>query len=701
MQWQSSIYLNVLLIFIIISLSATFYAFKYKRKSYNKYGILLLLFLVEWMVCDYLRFSSSLYYLKILFLKLSYIGIASVPVIGFLFALSFTNQKKYIKPRNILILSIVPFLTVVLAFTNEYHNLFWKNIYIDNLESFIMTQNYGIIFWIFLLYLATFSIIGVVLISKNIFEKKYFYKSQGILIIIVVVLPLFLSLFDIFDVKPFNTINITSLSLTTGIVASIFALDKTRKSMIIPIAIDKVLKSLKDGVIIIDTNNRMIDINSSAEKIFNINGIDMIGKDVKILFPDLDFKKLFKKDFFGSPKEFSRDIRNHTYHYDFSVSNITDIQSYSIGKAIVIRDITQRVRSEEKIKYLGFHDSLTGLYNRAYFEEELKRLDSERQLPLSIIIGDVNGLKLVNDAFGHQEGDLLLCVFARIFEECCRREDLITRWGGDEFAILLPKMNEEDVSALISRIRKRCKEEKGYRVPLSISLGTATRYNANMPIKSLIKEAEDNMYKRKLIEKKSISSSIIASLEKTLSEKSFETEKHTKRLGELAIALGAAIDLPEKKLDELALLAPLHDIGKVAIPEKILAKKGKLTESDWKSIKSHPVIGYNIVESSSQLSHLSEGILYHHEWWDGSGYPQGLKGKQIPIVSRIIAIVDAYDVMINGRPYKKPMNIDNVIIELLRCSGSQFDSELVEIFMKRVLKYGKYIKGLQAVEIGA
>ncbi len=701
MLWQNNLYLNILLGFIITAFGASLYVFRHKRKSYNKFGVILLFFLLEWMVSDYLRFSSTVYSLKVWFLKSSYIGITSIPVLWFLFALSYTNREKYISFRNILILSVLPFSALVLAFTNEYHNLFWQRIYVNPLEPFIMVENYGIIFWVLLLYIAIFSITGTVLIARNIFKKKYFYQWQGVLVIFVVMIPLILSQLDIFDVKPFDYIDITPLSLTVGIIASVFALDKTRKGIIMPIATDKVLESIEDGVIILGINNKIIDINSSGEKIFKIDGKNIIGKGAEILFPDLDFDQMLKESLFKSRKEIIRTEGESNHYYDLSISNITDIQNYSMGKAIVIRDITQRVRSEEEIKYLGFHDALTGLYNRAYFEEELKRLDTERQLPLSIIIGDVNGLKLVNDAFGHQEGDLLLCAFARVLKNCCRKEDLITRWGGDEFAILLPNTNEEDASALILRIRNKCKEENTYRVPLSMSLGTSVRYDVNVPVKTVIREAEDNMYKRKLIEKKSISSSIISSLEKTLSEKSFETEKHTKRLSELATALGAAINLPENKLDELILLASLHDIGKVAISEEVLLKKEKLSESDWKSIKSHPVIGYNIAESSSQLSHIAEGILYHHEWWNGSGYPQGLRGKQIPVTSRILAIVDAYDVMLNGRPYKKPMSNDVAILELKKYKGLQFDPELVDIFINKVLNDGKYLKGLQSIKVGA
>ncbi|MBN2072375.1 MAG: diguanylate cyclase [Actinobacteria bacterium] len=347
----------------------------------------------------------------------------------------------------------------------------------------------------------------------------------------------------------------------------------------------------------------------------------------------------------------------------------------------IVRDITLRKRAEEKIRLLSFHDDLTGLYNRAYFEEELKRLDTERQLPLSIIIGDVNGLKLINDAFGHMHGDLLLCKCARIFEECCRKDDIIARWGGDEFIILLPRTSEEDAGKLIDRIRERCRSEKLNDIPVSISLGISSKTDDEKQIAEAIKEAEDIMYRRKLLERKSISSSIISSLERTLWERSNEDEEHAGRIRELSIKIGYYLKLSQNNLDKLALLATLHDLGKVAIPDKILSKKGRLTKKEWEIIKRHPEIGYNIAHSSSQLMPIAEGILAHHEKWDGSGYPQGLRGEEIPLISRIIGIVDAYDVMTHNRPYSPAMEAEEAIQELKRCSGICFDPDLTEAFI--------------------
>ncbi len=347
----------------------------------------------------------------------------------------------------------------------------------------------------------------------------------------------------------------------------------------------------------------------------------------------------------------------------------------------ILHDISERKEMEKRLSYLSFHDSLTNLYNRAYFEEELKRLDTERQIPSSIIMGDINGLKIINDAFGHKEGDEILKSCADVLRKCCRAEDIIARWGGDEFSIILPETTKEVAMEVVNRVRENSTRTTRAKLPLSISLGVSTRDNIDRKFPLVIKEAEDNMYRQKLIEAKSIIGSIISSIEKTLFEKSIKSEKHTKKAREMAIRLGKSIGLSASDMEELSMLATMHDIGKVAILDIILSKKENLSKKEWDTIKRHPEIGYRIALSSEHLSSIAKYILTVHEWWNGKGYPQGLKGEDIPVLSRIITITDAYEVMITGRPYKKAINKEEAMAELKRFSGTQFDPYLVDKFI--------------------
>ncbi len=354
--------------------------------------------------------------------------------------------------------------------------------------------------------------------------------------------------------------------------------------------------------------------------------------------------------------------------------------------AELISNAFARYMAEEKIRQLSFHDSLTGLYNRAYLSEEMQRLDTKRQLPISIIMADLNGLKLVNDTYGHSTGDMMLQGTAEILSKSCRQEDIIARWGGDEFIILLPQTSENEAYSIYKRIIDECRKYYVEDVPISIALGVATKNNEESMLKDTLKISEDNMYKHKLTESRSAKSAVLSALLKTLAAKSFETEEHTVRMLAIAQKIGDKIGLSTHELGKLSLLVTLHDIGKVNIPENILTKQGALTQEEWETIKKHPEIGHKIALATENFAHVANDILCHHERWDGTGYPQGLKNEEIPLLARITAIADAFEVMSNGRPYRKASSQSEIIKEFKECSGTQFDPDLVELFIQMLEK---------------
>ncbi|MFN2364562.1 MAG: HD domain-containing phosphohydrolase [Halarsenatibacteraceae bacterium] len=345
----------------------------------------------------------------------------------------------------------------------------------------------------------------------------------------------------------------------------------------------------------------------------------------------------------------------------------------------------KRLRAEKEIRYLGFHDKLTGLYNRMFVEEELKRLDSERQLPLSIIAGDVNSLKLVNDAFGHKAGDDLLKKVAAILKESCRKEDIIGRFGGDEFTIILPNTSKKEAEKILARIKDNCKNEEDTIIPVSIALGLATKADENEDVNEVLKNADTNMYENKIKESEEVKNIVLETLMEKLGEKEFETQLHCERLKKLAAKIGAELEFTSNDLERLKKAAYLHDIGMISASEEILKKEESLTESEWNEIKKHPETGYRIARSSDKLTDIANIILYHHERWDGNGYPRGIKGEEIPIQARIITVIDAYDVMVNNNLYKEALTKEEAIAELYDNAGSQFDPEIVDIFVKKII----------------
>jgi diguanylate cyclase (GGDEF)-like protein/PAS domain S-box-containing protein len=345
------------------------------------------------------------------------------------------------------------------------------------------------------------------------------------------------------------------------------------------------------------------------------------------------------------------------------------------------RNITERKQTEDKIKYLGFHDKLTGLYNRAFLEEEIKRVDTERQLPISIIMGDLNNLKLINDTYGHQTGDWLIESAAELIKNSCRDEDIIARWGGDEFVVLLPQTTVKESEKIIKRINQQIDKEEG-ELAVSISLGTASKIDQDINLISVLSKAEDRMYKNKIASRKSARSSVLSAFLTSLKEKSSETEEHVQRMSKMAKRFGEKVGLSNSEQDRLYLLTQMHDIGKIAVSEEILNKPAKLDDEEWEKVKKHPETGFRITSNLEDFAHISHEILHHHEHWDGSGYPDGLAGEDIPRLSRMLSIIDAYDVMISGRPYKKAMTETEAVAELKSCTGSQFDPALVDNFIE-------------------
>ena len=343
----------------------------------------------------------------------------------------------------------------------------------------------------------------------------------------------------------------------------------------------------------------------------------------------------------------------------------------------------ERVYYQEELKYKAFHDRLTDLYNRRFFEMEMQRLDVNRQLPLSIIMADVNGLKIINDSYGHEKGDELLVKTAEILKTVLKEEDILARQGGDEFAILLPNINNKQVNKIIKRIKNKVKmKNKDRDIPISLTMGSATKENPEQNIYNILQIADDNMYQNKLSESRSSKSDIVYSLLNTLSAKSSETKKHAIRMTKLAFNFGEKLNLSNSELNKLSLLTTLHDIGKTSISEEILNKPGDLNKEEWELMKKHPEQGYKIALASEQFDLIAEEILAHHEHWDGSGYPNGLKGEEIPFLARILSIIDAFDVMTSDRPYSKAISKEEAITEIKDCAGSQFAPELAEKFVE-------------------
>jgi len=354
-------------------------------------------------------------------------------------------------------------------------------------------------------------------------------------------------------------------------------------------------------------------------------------------------------------------------------------------------------------------DQLTGLWNRRHLEERIQveiGRHSRYGGTFSVIILDLDFFKAFNDSYGHLAGDRLLKQLGTIMKDAIRTTDEAFRYGGDEFAILLPQTTLRDAYEVAERVRDRITSEiKVDDVSVTASFGLASWPVDGVRINEVISAADIALYYAKQsggnqshaiseilipspkpptkleVEQDRSAFNLICALAAAVDAKDHYAYKHSQKVREYAVALAKSLELAPGDIARLSTCALLHDIGKIGISDEILNKAGKLTEEEWEVIRSHPQLGADIVSNVPELASCLAGILYHHEHYDGNGYPAGLKGEAIPLDARILGIVDAFAAMTSVRPYRAAFSCEEAVEELKRGAGKQFDPKLVKAFI--------------------
>ncbi len=465
-----------------------------------------------------------------------------------------------------------------------------------------------------------------------------------------------------------------------------------KKTIIEPndVNFQEILLSVGDAIITTDLEGRIQFVNPAAEKITGFKKADILDQPIdEILYTDVQnlvsyrLKKqdMIQANFLVENRErelISKD--GHKKDIAETISLMKNKNKQVTGLVVIMRDISDKKKYQKMVENFSYTDYLTGLFNRRHMEKKLLELDQEKYYPLGLMFLDVNGLKLINDAFGHDQGDELLKKAAEIILAVSLEKMIVCRTGGDEFVVIVPNTSDKEMDALKRKILKKSKQTIMENCHLSLAVGYAIKEDGTVDMKNVKIKADNAMYKDKLRTGKIMRQEIMAKIINRLNVEYEQEAMHAKRVAELCKLFAKKLQLNEREIKEIEMAARLHDIGKITLDSDLLKKKN-LTKNEKELIHKHPESGYQILKSVEDYANLAKYVLYHHEWWNGKGYPHGLKGEEIPLESRLIAIVDAFDAMVTGHVNRIPKTREQALLELKKYAGVQFDPTLVIDFV--------------------
>jgi diguanylate cyclase (GGDEF)-like protein/PAS domain S-box-containing protein len=454
---------------------------------------------------------------------------------------------------------------------------------------------------------------------------------------------------------------------------------------------ESTLSAIGDGVVSTNKEGLIVQFNPMAETITGFKKEEAIGQSFNDIFllkhedtdqaspSPIDYVLSFKRPIEIDSKTVLITKIGKAILIEDSAAPIFDDEGHIFGAVMVFRDVTEKRIKQRRIEYLSIHDYLTGLYNRRYFAEMINDLDKEINYPLSIIMIDMNGLKIINDAYGHEVGDQALIQTSKVLKDVFKTKN-IARIGGDEFSVILTNSSHDEMQKLITILTKKIALIKVEAVTLSFALGYALKFD-NEDIKDVLKESEDAMYQRKLTYGIKARNQAIKDILKSLTDSHDFEKVHATRVKNISKAIGKKLGLSKTALNDLEMSAYYHDIGKVSIDQTLLSKEGPLSQEEYKKIQKHTENGYQILRAADHYSDLARHARYHHERYDGLGYPVGLRGDAIPFYARIITIADAFEAMTSDRPYRSKMSPTEAKEEIIRQNGKQFDPKIVKAFL--------------------
>jgi diguanylate cyclase (GGDEF)-like protein/PAS domain S-box-containing protein len=451
-----------------------------------------------------------------------------------------------------------------------------------------------------------------------------------------------------------------------------------------------------DGIICTDDSGMITMMNDAAATLTGWLPDDAAGKPVDKVFKIINdatrelsgniVKKVLetgKTSEFGNILLVSKDGK--VRHIEAVVLPVIQIKRKMEGTILIFGDYTEGRNNTKLINPASGQNQMDGQYNRRNFDSEMKKLEDDLFLPFAFVMADVKGLSMTNKTYGYKFGEILLKKVVNVFRSECRPDDIVVRVGEEKFVILMSVYDAKNADILVSRLNKAISEEKIGNIVFSLSIGESVRSGIYDEMDALLKKAEDEVSAEGISESSSFKNRIIFMIMNRLFEINELEKSHSQRISHHCAAIAKKMNFSEYEVKQIKLTGLVHDIGKIGIDESVITSRGTLTNEDWKAVQRNPEIGYRILITSNEFSEIAEFVLEHHERWDGKGYPRALSGEEISLQARIIAVADTYDSLISKRLYKKELREEEAINELKRCAGTQFDPEVVRVFVEEVL----------------
>lgn len=636
-----------------------------------------------WSLGNALTYYIQMDRLALTIHEIKFLGIVYLPAFLLFFIVShFKDEDHWILKFNNYFY-VIPTVVLILVWTNPFHHYFRTSI--ERVGMHIVTVN-GPAFWMHTYYSYAIILLGIIFLIRVIFREADIYKRNPLFFLSGILLGFLFNVAYVFIFYRQFPADFTPTTFAIAISMMIYAVWLQKPYRIVKVTSRFVLNQMKDGIVVIDRNGIMMDCNIIAARILGKKKRQLIGHESESVLTGI-FARIYESHIGEKNAETTEiNILGLNRIYEIDDQSVYDHQHRFLARLIILKDVTAIKEAADRVIYQSTHDALTGLRNRVAFDKELDGWSGVENIPIGLISLDVNGLGYINQRHGQEKGDHCLCRAARIIEMVAPNNALIGRIGGDCFAIAMKNTSEYEIKNVINQLLNEISKDAATlpdgEIYIQMGIGYSMRLFKDESIEVLKKEAIQNMQRKKMLDDSSFRSGILSILKTTLIERNVEDYNHLNRTQHLVKLLGNELGVPDNMQDDLTLLALLHDIGKLTIPDAILYKPAQLTSEEWEVMRQHPQRGYQIAESNREISYMARSILHHHERWDGTGYPNGLKGEEIPQLSRIISVVDAFDAMTYDRVYQKARSKTEAMEELKRCSGSQFDPQIVQSFEK-------------------